>query len=88
MGNGSGAAGLAALSVCESILLSLTENGIVDEAEVKAILTDAATAHRQAAPPAGASDHDRAAVLIEALWPADGGCASHMTAAGTVRPVP
>ena len=45
MGNGSGAAGLAALSVCESILLSLTENGIVDEAEAKAILTDAATAH-------------------------------------------
>jgi len=69
MRGGSGAAGLAALSVCESILLSLTENGIVDAAEARAILADAAAAHRQAAPLAdgGAGDHEGAAALIELI---------------------
>ena len=50
MSEDSGAAGLAALSVCESLLLSLTENKIIDEAEAKAILADAAAAHRGAVP--------------------------------------
>jgi hypothetical protein len=69
MDGGSGAAGLAALSVCESILLSLTENGIVDAAEAKAILADAAAAHRGAAPLAdgAAGDHEEAAALIERI---------------------
>ncbi len=73
MGNGSGAAGLAALSVCESILLSLTENGIVDEAEAKAILTDAAAAHREAAALADSptGEHEEVAAIIEAIR--DGG---------------
>ena len=67
MDGGSGAAGLAALSVCESMLLSLTENGIIDGAEARAILADAAAAHRGAAPLAdgGAGDHEEAAALIE-----------------------
>jgi hypothetical protein len=66
MDGGSGAAGLAALSVCESILLSLTENGIIDDGEARAILEDAAAAHRGATPPA-AGDHEAAAALIERL---------------------
>lgn len=68
-----GAAGLAALSICEAILLSLTENAIIDEAEAKAILTDAAEAHRGAAPLADGAggDHREAASLIEAIR--DGG---------------
>jgi hypothetical protein len=68
-----GAHGLAALSICEALLLSLTNNGILDEAEAKAILTDAATAHREAAPLAdGAGDeHRKTAALIEAIR--DGG---------------
>src|SRR3954447_2280134 len=53
MDGGSGAAGLAALSVCESMLLSLTENEIIDDAEARAILADAAAAHRGGAPPGG-----------------------------------
>ena len=67
MDGGSGAAGLAALSVCESMLLSLTENEVIDAAEARAILADAAAAHRAAAPLAdgAAGDHEGAAALIE-----------------------
>jgi hypothetical protein len=73
MGENSGAAGLAALSVCEAMLLSLTDNKIIDEGEAGAILTDAATAHREAAPLAdgGGDEHAAAATLIEAIR--DGG---------------
>jgi hypothetical protein len=69
MGGGSGAAGLAALSVCESILLSLTENGIIDEGEARAILEDAAVTSRGAAPLADVADggHGEAAALIERI---------------------
>ena len=73
MSSGSDAAGLAALSICEAILLSLTENAIIDQAEGRAILTDAATAHRGPAPLSDgeARKHEQAAVLIEAIR--DGG---------------
>ena len=50
MSSVSGAAGHAALAICESMLLSLTENKIIDQAEAKAILEDAAAAHRNAVP--------------------------------------
>ena len=39
----SGAPGLAALSICESMLLSMTDTGVIDDDEAKAILEDAAT---------------------------------------------
>ena len=55
MSNVSGAAGHAALAICESILLSLTENKIIDGAEAKAILADAAAAHRNSDTAAGAT---------------------------------
>jgi hypothetical protein len=69
MSGGSGAAGLAALSLCESVLLSLTENGVIDAAEARGILEDAAAAHRGAAPSADgdADDHLEAAALIERI---------------------
>jgi hypothetical protein len=69
MSGGSEAAGVAALSVCESLLLSLTDNGIIDAAEAKAILLDAAAAHRGAVPLADgdAGVHEEAAVLLEAI---------------------
>lgn len=69
MSHPSGAAGLAALSVCESILLSLTDNNIIDDAEAKAILADAAEAHRGAAPlsDGAADDHAEAADLLEGI---------------------
>jgi hypothetical protein len=69
MRGGSGAAGVAALSVCESLLLSLTDNGIIDAAEAKAILLDAAAAHRGAVPLADghAGVHEEVAALLEAI---------------------
>ena len=83
MTDSSGAAGLAALSVCESLLLSLTENNVIDAAEAKAILADAAAAHRRAVPLAdgAAGDHVEAAALIEAIM-------QHGNAVRRVRPKP
>lgn len=64
----SGAAGHAALAICESMLLSLTENKLIDDAEARAILADAAVAHRNSIPlgPDG-PDHEAAALLIERM---------------------
>jgi hypothetical protein len=70
MSSVSGAAGHAALAICESMLLSLTENKIIDDAEARAILTDAAAAHRHSVPlvtDGGATAHEQAATLIEEL---------------------
>jgi hypothetical protein len=68
MSSVSGAAGHAALAICESMLLSLTENKIIDEAEARAILEDAAAAHRNSVPLlADGAAHDEAASLIEAI---------------------
>jgi hypothetical protein len=62
MSSVSGAAGHAALAICESMLLSLTENKIIDEAEAKAILEDAAAAHRNSIPLlADGAAHEQAA---------------------------
>ena len=44
----SGTAGHAALAICESMLLSLTESKVISKAEAKGILEDAAAAHRNA----------------------------------------
>ena len=70
MSSVSGAAGHAALAICESLLLSLTENKIIEETEVRAILADAAGAHRNSM--SLLSDdrtvaHEEAAALIEAI---------------------
>ena len=68
MSDNLGATGLAALSICESLLLSLTESGTIDAAEANAILVDAATAHRNAATSGNhIQDHTDAAVLIERI---------------------
>jgi hypothetical protein len=68
MSSVSGAAGHAALAICESMLLSLTENQIIDQAEARAILEDAAAAHRNAIPLlADGAAHDEAAALIETM---------------------
>ena len=45
MSSVSDAAGHAALAICESMLLSLTENKVIDGTEARAILEDAAAAH-------------------------------------------
>jgi hypothetical protein len=60
--------GHAALAICESLLLSLTESAVIDAAEAKAVLTDAATAHRNAMPDAAdPALHAAAAEIIELI---------------------
>ena len=66
--NISDAAGHAALAICESMLLSLTENKTIDAAEARAILEDAAAAHRNTLPlVTDGAAHEEAAALIEAI---------------------
>ena len=70
MSHGPGAAGLAALSICESLLLSLTENKVIDAAEARVILEDAATAHRNVVPvetDGRSNAHAEAATIIELI---------------------
>ena len=70
MSSVSGAAGHAALAICESMLLSLTEHKIINQAEARAILEDAAAAHRSSIPlvvDGGAAAHEDAAALIETI---------------------
>jgi hypothetical protein len=61
--------GRAALSICEALLLSLIDNKIIDETEAKALLSDAAAAHREAVrlEEGSAQQHRDAAVTIEAI---------------------
>ena len=40
--------GLAALSICESLLLALEESKVLSHRDVRGVLEDAAGAHRQA----------------------------------------
>ncbi len=63
-----GASGLAALAICESLLLSLTENKVLARGEARAILEDAAAANRNAMllAPDGAH-HEAAAAVIELI---------------------
>ncbi len=65
----SNAAGHAALAICESLLLSLSDRKVIDEREVLGILEDAATAHRNAVPLArgDGATHEAAAKLLEAI---------------------
>jgi hypothetical protein len=70
MSSVSGAAGHAALAICESMLLSLTEHKIIDETEARAILEDAVAAHRNSIPlviDGSAAAHEDAASLIETI---------------------
>lgn len=62
-------AGHAALAICESLILALSDRAIIDEREAIGILEDAATAHRNAVPLArgDGATHEAAAALIEAI---------------------
>ena len=62
------ATGYAALAICESMLLAMTETKVMSEAEATAVLQDAAAAHRNALPSAGNPNfHERAAAIIELI---------------------
>ena len=62
------AVGLAALSICESLLLSLTDLKVIDSTEATSILKDAATAHLGAMAEAETPEsHQAAADVIERI---------------------
>ena len=44
-----GADGMAALGICESLLLALTDGKIITEKDARDLLTDVVTSHREAA---------------------------------------
>jgi hypothetical protein len=59
------AEGLAALGICESLLLALTDLNIIGEKDIRALLGDVATAHREAAATTtSAPERHRAVVAI------------------------
>ena len=62
------AAGTAALSICESLLIALNELKIMSDKEAHAVLVDAAATHRHAIPASQHPEEHRAvATLIERI---------------------
>jgi hypothetical protein len=62
------AAGRAALAICESLLLALTELKVLDDHDARGVLEDAAATHRGAeSTVAGAAIHNEAAHIIEGI---------------------
>ena len=59
-----GAEGMAALGICKSLLLELTDLTIISEKGAREILTDVATSHSQAAENSQAPERHRAVVEI------------------------
>ena len=61
-------AGMAALAICESLLISLHERKIIDDKEAHAVFEDAAATHRNAISVSSNPDEHRAvATLIERI---------------------
>ena len=58
------AEGLAALSICESLLVALTDLKIISERDAHDLLSDVATAHNEAATLSQAPEKHRAVVGI------------------------
>jgi hypothetical protein len=64
-------AGLAALAICESLLLALNDRNILPEHEIVGILKDAAAAHSHASPEGKGETHKAVARAINKII--DGG---------------
>jgi hypothetical protein len=56
--------GTAALGICESLLLALTDLKIISEQDARDLLTDVATTHTEAAATAQAPENHKAVVRI------------------------
>ena len=77
------AEGMAALSICESVLLLLVEKGMLSPEEARNALEDAAAVHRRQDPATAhhprhkAAEHiiERMATQVEAARPRPGGAA-------------
>ena len=60
--------GAAALSICESLLLALSDGKVLSDHEVQGLLEDAATAHRNAqGTPQELEAHRAIAAIIERM---------------------
>lgn len=59
-------AGMAALSICEALLLAMDEHGLFPAHEITGVLRDAATTHENATGP-NAETHRAVAVLINRI---------------------
>jgi len=65
-------AGLAALSICEALLLAMNDRGLLPQHEIEGVLRDAAATHENAAGTGSdAEKHRAAAALINRIL--DGG---------------
>lgn len=58
---------MAALSICEVLLLALNDAGVLEEKEIIDILTDAAAAHEIAAAGGDVINHKATAALIRQI---------------------
>jgi hypothetical protein len=56
--------GSAALGICESLLLALTDLEIISEQEVRDLLTDVATTHDEAATVSQTPEKDQAVIEV------------------------
>jgi hypothetical protein len=60
-------AGLAALSICEALLLAMNDRGLLPENEIVGVLRDAAAAHENVTGTAETEKHQAVAALINAI---------------------
>jgi hypothetical protein len=56
--------GMAALGICESLLIALTELKVISEQDARDLLTDVATAHSDAAETSQTPERHRAVAVI------------------------
>jgi hypothetical protein len=62
------ALGLAALSICESLIICLVEKGLLDAMDFEAILESAEEAHERSTPEKfSLEDHNQAAAVIRKI---------------------
>lgn len=59
-----GASGTAALGICESLLLALTDRSLISEQDVCDLLTDVVTAHQEAAATSKTPSENEAVIAI------------------------
>jgi len=70
--------GLAALGICESLLLALTEGKIISEKDARDLLTDVVTSHTEAADASGTPQRHRAvAAIVQRILDGKDGVRSH-----------
>jgi hypothetical protein len=59
--------GTAALGICESLLLALTELKVLSDQDARDLLTDVVTTHSEAATTAFAPEHQAVAAIVQRI---------------------